>query len=489
MDIFASPDGGFHDFYDRKTKQTSRNVATFTLGAAMARAGPGCTVHLANGVYRYPVHIGVEASKEKPLKIVGQFRTLIDPGLPPTPPHRGHMTPDEDDFAFFKLLHASHIHFQFLSFTNCWPAFAFVRDCQDILFEDINGIGSQFVVFARTGRHEANDRPTRGFTLRRVHWSQDPAGDMAAGRVRWSDVKTFASHAYYNGALFGSWDIAGDVEIDDCKIYDAFNVVRMDCRRDNAGFVNANVNIHDNVFRRIRDNAIEPESRALNWWVYRNFFENCHAPFSIHNLTGGWFYIFANELWFDAKVPGDDHTGGKVFKFKKSKEQPEFPWYTFHNSAVIRTPYAKKGETRNWTHRNNAIEFNTDPALGDRDVGFFSLQTDSKTHLKWHTSYNFAGDLSNHSQYRDGFPKEWGIDANGTHTPTVFAQKSRGGLILAGEPDNWKTAEPFKVSLPNVKTKLKLSTDAVVGARTRDGKLYGDGQLKFCAIEPGFVCH
>jgi hypothetical protein len=74
-------------------------------------------------------------------------------------------------------------------------------------------------------------------------------------------------------------------------VRDAYNAIRMVVRNpDICDACNWNVEICDNRFERIRDNPIEPEGHALNWFVHDNQFVNCHAWFSLDGVRGGYFY-------------------------------------------------------------------------------------------------------------------------------------------------------------------------------------------------------
>lgn len=62
-----------------------------------------------------------------------------------------------------------------------------------------------------------------------------------------------------------------------------------------------NVEIYDNDFQFNRDNPVEPEDYAANWWVFHNRIYNGHGWFSLDGVKGGPVYIFGNVGWFDDK--------------------------------------------------------------------------------------------------------------------------------------------------------------------------------------------
>ena len=117
--------------------------------------------------------------------------------------------------------------------------------------------------------------------------------------------------------------------------------------------------MHDCLFFEIRNNVLEAEDVATNWWFHRNKIHNAHKPFSIELRKGGAFYIFSNCWWFDS-VQGPRgygvHRGGGMFKFRKKKPgQTLKPSYVFHNSIATRSDYARKELLAGLKHFNNAI--------------------------------------------------------------------------------------------------------------------------------------
>ena len=182
------------------------------------------------------------------------------------------------------------------------------------------------------------------------------------GRISWDEVKgrATADHTYFNGALFGRWDIRGWVTLRNCTVKNAFNALRMGCKADPnlTRGRNLNVVVHGCRFEHIRDNAIEPEAAALSWWIFDNEMYNCHAPFSLHGLHDGYWYIFNNRIWFDSQAgrEGQSHRDRQHLKLYLAPGEPlpKQPWYVFHNSVFLRSTYAKHGETRGLKHFNNA---------------------------------------------------------------------------------------------------------------------------------------
>ena len=107
------------------------------------------------------------------------------------------------------------------------------------------------------------------------------------------------SRAYLNGGLVGSLRTAGSIIIRHNIIRNAYNGVRLRANRCPSYEVcGANVEIYDNDFQFIRDNPLEPEDYALNWWIYHNRIYNGHGWFSLDGVSGGPIYIFGNVGWF-----------------------------------------------------------------------------------------------------------------------------------------------------------------------------------------------
>ena len=444
--IYASPTGGDVEYQ-------GATVKSYTLGVAVNRATPGDVVQLIPGVYESPISVSTSGTSRHPITIRGENDVRLDGGRNPEDAVGDDMTPSDDDFAFIKLQSASWINIEDLSFLNCWPCVIFARGCRDIAMRNCSIVGSRYVFFARNKRGGIFRRgiKSKRITLDGVSWIQDPDHDMWTGEASWRDVKGYNpgnDRTYFNGSLFGSWDIRGYVTIRNCDVSHAFNAIRMDCKADPDLQRNRNLNvrIHDNRFDHIRDNAVEPESSAINWWVYRNEIFNGHALFSLHNISGGYWYLFANKAWFDSKPgkPGQKNRGGKVLKFIGAP-YPAYPVYIVYNSFFIRSSYTKDGQTRNLKHHNNAIEFCFSGPHCSADRKFFS---DDETHFIWHHSYEFDQDLSNHPEYPDKFPTERNYSISGVQSGDIFRAPGAGNLVLKTTSPGRNAATGITIRMP-----------------------------------------
>lgn len=368
--ILAAPEPGLYDDPSDKVnpKGKKRQIWVDELQTAINRAGPGDEVLLLPGTYHEPVVINVSGETDRPVTI----KALKD-GAPPlldgrrTPADGRHagMEPLDGDFAFFKVIRAKHIVFKNLKFDRCWPSAFFLRSAENVTIAKCHALRGRFFVYAR----QLDSRPTRDILIERCQWVQDPAFDMWEGRVTWSEVKGapgFRDHSHLNGGFFGSYNIEGGLVIRDCDISHAFNAIRMeidetyaDERRGRPSISrNKDVAIYRNRFSFIRDNAVEPEKGAQNWYVLENRFYNNHAAYSTDQVALRDVFIIGNRILNDRRPgrPGvQENQGGKIFKFfkDKSKKDDEVPkprhnFYALFNSVQSRTAYSKKGVSSQW---------------------------------------------------------------------------------------------------------------------------------------------
>jgi hypothetical protein len=346
------------------------NTWALDLQTVINKANPGDVIELLPGDYIAPVVIAVSGTKDKPITIRGpkQGRARMEGGRTREQGRSGGMKPTDGDFAFIKIFHAEHIRIEGLAFDNCWPSSIFVRSAQNIEIRNCSGRGSRYFVYAR----QTKRRDTKGITLDGVNWVQDRHFEMWQGKVTWKDVKAKPGHidnSFFNGAMFGSFDIKGDVTIRNCEISHAFNAIRMDIRakrikgtKDEPRITrNRKVRVYNNKFSFIRDNAVEPEMGAEDWAIYNNHFFNCHAAMSLDGVAIRDYVIIGN--WFlNTERPGgrpkQKNTGGKIFKFLAPPEltdnmepAPRKGLWSVFNSVQARTNYAVEGRSRQWSDR------------------------------------------------------------------------------------------------------------------------------------------
>jgi hypothetical protein len=186
-----------------------------------------------------------------------------------------------------------------LTVRNCWPtSFIFVSS-RYVTLRGITIVGSTFPFFA--------DRRSDHFLVEDNVWTQDPSGYAAdqsgySGRVdlmpkpgrMWDTIPWGVVHhgsrAYLNGGLVGSFGTPGGIVIRRNIIRNAYNGIRIRANRCERPPCNVNVEIYDNDFQFNRDNPVEPEDHAANWWIYHNRIYNGHGWFSLDGVSGGPVY-------------------------------------------------------------------------------------------------------------------------------------------------------------------------------------------------------
>ncbi|KPA22318.1 hypothetical protein shim_05960 [Shimia sp. SK013] len=365
--IFAAPVSG--DYPDPESKaETKKLVWIDELQTAVNRAQPGDEVLLLPGTYREPVVISVSGNDDNPI-VIRAFEPdqppLLDGGRSPKHGRHAGMEPLDGDFAFFKVIRACNIIFKELKFDRCWPSAFFLRSAQRVTISKCHALRGRFFVYSR----QLDKVPTKDILIERCQWVQDPDFDMWEGRVTWEEVKAwpgYRDHSHLNGGFFGSYNIQGGLTVRDCDVSHAFNVIRMDIDETYATESNGrpsiqrnrNVAIYRNRFAFIRDNAIEPEHGAQNWYALENRFYNNHAVYSTDQVAMRDVFIIGNRTLNDRRPgrPGyQEYQGGKIFKFfkptGKKGEEPKarFNFWSLFNSVQTRTSYVKKGTSTQWT--------------------------------------------------------------------------------------------------------------------------------------------
>ncbi|MEM9044072.1 MAG: right-handed parallel beta-helix repeat-containing protein [Pseudomonadota bacterium] len=313
-----------------------------------------------------------------------------------------------------------------LAFEDCWMTAILLVNAQRIEARRARLHGSTFgmLAVATDGLSPAS----HSFTVSDSHWIQSPGAyrpsgepcenphrDLRCALDVWDDIPWGVAHHHIwrplNGALFASVNIAGNVLIENNLIERAYNGIRMISQLPGTG---RNVEIRGNTFRFIRDNAVEPETKAENWVIKHNRFENVHAWISTDGVSGEGFYVFGNTATYDPeRMPGsgcsDDvawedsprleamagdhgryvlidvaydptsvdclgHFRGTILK-TGDKRKSKFPYLDrisiFHNSWRTRSPIFSSKHASPLSHFNNLIEFTgcgTDGALHCKQV-------------------------------------------------------------------------------------------------------------------------
>jgi hypothetical protein len=337
-----------------------------------------------------------------------------------------------------------------------------LRDCADA---GVIALDSQYITLKNSiivkGLYAfyAEGPNTHHILLENNTWIQDTSEDMWHRR-HWCEYK-YGQLRGQAGALFAGLDIAGGVIVRRNRVEQAFNAVRIDIstpRRSDPwwlGKLSANIEVYDNDFAFIRDNVLEPEYDATNWWFHGNRIRNAHAWFSFDGMYGGRWYVYDNEGWFDDKpsrecllsgackewqqrnpeLCGDLHDGGRVFKFRTDGRYAPGPLYVFNNSWYLRASVIKDGRLGYIGHWNNAIDFCRPEDYPD------GLCEDVKPFFNgflWDVdNYAFSNDLSNHPDFPQGL-RARGYRVGGFSVPSsqsLFVNAANGNFTLVdGSP-------------------------------------------------------
>jgi len=400
---------------------------------ALARATPGTTIQLLPGTYTPDESKGGiifprDGETDLPITLRGLGSDTIIDGrtefarivsmVAGTNQESSLMVPDfRNGVHCFSFANKQWIVVENLTFLRCADAVLYAIDSSYITLRNSTIIGGLYGVFAL-------GRGSHHLLIEDNIWVQDPSQAMW-NRYHWCEYK-YGLLKSQAGALFASIDIPGGVIVRRNKIHNVFNAVRMDVsnqqRADPSllGKLNTNVEVYDNDFSFTRDNVLEPEYDATNWWFHDNRIRNAHAWFSFDGLYGGRWYLYDNVGWFDDKpsrecatsgecrkwqeknpeLCADLHDGGRVFKFRPDGRYAPGPLYIFNNSWYLRSSVIKDGRLGYIGHWNNAIAFcrpeDYPDGLCEGAKPFFNG-------FIWdNDNYSFSHDLSNHPDFPTG---------------------------------------------------------------------------------------
>lgn len=345
-----------------------------TLEHVIRQADPGTTIELRPGTYGRLRVSGVRNDPARPIVVDGGGTATFSCGtsleaFKPRAAQVARETKRSGRYpgiypiaheAALTIEHCAGLEFRNILFRNAWPTAIYVDDCHDLAFDWLDGLGSTYFIYAVGAA-------TRNLRITYCHWLQD---QRLWREVLWRDVHensnptidgNYTGDRAFDGTFFCGVRIAGDIEIANCHIEHAFNGVHLFNQNRDPSLAR-NVHVHRCCFEFIKDNPIEPEDCAVNWWVHDNQFFNAHKWFSMELARAGWIYIYRNRGWFTEK-PGpwnEKNNGGAVFKFSRTADEVgEYPGpiHVFNNSWYLRSPIAKEGAVRRLRHHNNAIVY------------------------------------------------------------------------------------------------------------------------------------
>ena len=440
---------------------------------------------------------GLHGTKKAPIEISGETGVLVDGG---TTYEQFHHQAEREAYrvgqqkksggknhfpglyeiagqAFVVLKNCAWITLRDLEIQKCWPTIIYLHSCQHITLDNLTLRDGTFAIYV-----EGDD--SEHITVNRCSWVQDVSKHRlwrttgwfpvhgVVEEPEWDRIDLAGGARAFDGAFFRTRKIKGNVVISNNHVAHAFNGVHMFNRSCPDPSLNNNVQIFGNTFSYMRDNAIEPERGASNWWVHDNQFLNVHKLFSLEVYYANYFYVFRNRAWFTERPGpyGDEYVGGAVFKFQKEVvRQYDGFLNVFNNSWYLRSSYIKKNRIANLRHFNNAISY-CDPQ--DHEFGiceprkpFFgsgyqvppelkpSGQIKKRFETDWkHYQINFWNDLVKHWEFPCGLiDKGYNIDT-GIGADPCFCAAPKGNFGLRKSSPCSGTGAQISVKLANGKT-------------------------------------
>jgi hypothetical protein len=377
--------------------------------AGLDRAGPGDTVVLGAGTYRSPLRLVDRAGTAgRPIELRAEPGAVLDGGVAAEDfrleANRLAKKVNDGEVPGFEqgtfpglypfildgrllLQRCRNVALRNLRLERGWPTLIALDGCQDILISGCEFTDGTFAVGAAGA-------DTYGLTLEDCSWVQDRVPGRMWREIDWTrihgnpndeedgPINLAEDWRLFDGDFVRGEGIRGGLTVRRCSVTAAFNGIHLFNQTLDPALAR-DVEVHDCLFREIRDNILEPESAAFNWWFYRNEIVNAHKWFSFECRKSGYFYLFANRAWFNS-IPGpptDKHRGGGVFKLGKKVAAARGPHYVVHNSFSSRSDYARKGIWPRLSHQANALRLAdaSDPVFDHPSNFFGDLTAPPKT--------------------------------------------------------------------------------------------------------------
>ena len=422
--------------------------------------------------------------------------------------------PTSDDVRFrlhcLLLWESAFVDVADVGFRDCWFAAVASYASHDIALRDSVVDGSSWA-FLAVGKKAAPET-AHSFEVTGTVWHQSPStyrGQSNGCNIRadwncaasiWSEIPWVVTHHFFwsplNGALFMGMDVLGNVKVADNYIRDAYNGIRVKlsgaCRADPKCVSRTNIGfeIARNRFEEIRDNAVEPETRAVYWIVKHNTFVNVYAPISTDAVSGHDVLIFGNvfamdeapgarcqEGWggsrqFQAKRGGgawgkstasleearcSRNLAGTVMKFGGDDDNPHAPLLDrilfFNNSVRTRSPLFRGSPAPPVVSFNNAVAFIGCGPSGARPCRQHPIsEPKCRDPALWTTDgqalfadcFPLVPQGGSHRLRHNAYSKIPGGDAS-LDQARVRAEPSFAGAVELGTPDQGRVEQLFRI--------------------------------------------
>lgn len=412
---------------------------------ALDRASPGDTVVLGAGEHFHRATIRHGGRPGAPITIEGEPGAVLVGAPLLDPPDLFRMGVDDlpslATWAFLRILRCGHVVLRKVAMRSCWPTGIYAEDAWDLAFEGCVVEGGSYPFFVRDTR--AKTPCARGIAVRGCSWVQDT---RIWKQIEWKRVH-HGDHFHLNGALLGTSDVLGDIEFSGNQVRDAFNALRIDITghlRDTfpeeVARRNRNIFVFDNLFERIRDNVLEPETWAYNMHFHRNRVVDCFAPISLDGVGGGYWYFYGNVFRFETRPGLPAHRGnrsGKIVKLAGYPLHPANRWYFLNNSIHCRAAIFGDGDSFgvpiwNLVAHDNVIAAG-DPLRVEDDVVCPPAINAFDIDFRLHGDTGFGGTVTNVSSWCRALVAAGQVEGDAVLLPgstRVFVDAPAGNLAL-----------------------------------------------------------